>query len=281
MSTPTQTPAGWYDDGSGKQRWWDGQQWASNPESGPAPSAVVAGQGNAKGLALIALIVGLFAFLVGLVPVFGAIVGITAIVFALLALRNRQPKGLSIAGIILGGVAILASIGMTIGVASSGPSPDTVARPLVQTSQPSVEPVPEEPTTEVVEDEPKPVVEPEPTTEPSSTPDAEPEPAEEVDTEPELTMGQANAVETAESYLDYSGFSRKGLIGQLKFEGYSKNEATFAVDYLHTNWNEQAAIVAESYLDYSSFSRSGLIDQLKYEGFTKKQAKYGASAVGY
>lgn len=24
------TPAGWYDDGSGRQRWWDGQQWTDN-----------------------------------------------------------------------------------------------------------------------------------------------------------------------------------------------------------------------------------------------------------
>ncbi|MGB3373679.1 MAG: DUF2510 domain-containing protein, partial [Microbacterium sp.] len=24
------TPAGWYDDGSGRQRWWDGQQWTEN-----------------------------------------------------------------------------------------------------------------------------------------------------------------------------------------------------------------------------------------------------------
>lgn len=32
------TPAGWYDDGSGRQRWWDGQQWTENfaPET-PVP----------------------------------------------------------------------------------------------------------------------------------------------------------------------------------------------------------------------------------------------------
>ena len=24
------TPAGWYDDGSGRQRWWDGQQWTEH-----------------------------------------------------------------------------------------------------------------------------------------------------------------------------------------------------------------------------------------------------------
>lgn len=37
------TPAGWYDDGSGRQRWWDGQQWSEHyaPESGE-PGAVAA-----------------------------------------------------------------------------------------------------------------------------------------------------------------------------------------------------------------------------------------------
>ncbi len=27
MTTPETQPAGWYDDGSGQQRWWDGTQW--------------------------------------------------------------------------------------------------------------------------------------------------------------------------------------------------------------------------------------------------------------
>jgi hypothetical protein len=34
------TPAGWYDDGSGRQRWWDGEQWTEHfaPET-PTPAA--------------------------------------------------------------------------------------------------------------------------------------------------------------------------------------------------------------------------------------------------
>ncbi|MGM7680091.1 PASTA domain-containing protein [Microbacterium sp. A94] len=44
MSDPTQIPAGWYDDGSGRQRWWDGFQWgqfADQPATPAVPAAPV------------------------------------------------------------------------------------------------------------------------------------------------------------------------------------------------------------------------------------------------
>jgi len=97
---------------------------------------------------------------------------------------------------------------------------------------------------------------------------------------PSLTVSQENAIGSAEDYLNFSAFSRSGLIEQLEFEGYSKKDATFAVDNVEVNWNEQAAKSAEQYLDFSNFSRSGLIEQLEFEGFTSKQAIYGAEAVG-
>ena len=40
MTDPTQIPAGWYDDGSGRQRYWDGTQWTEHL----APLAPPAGQ---------------------------------------------------------------------------------------------------------------------------------------------------------------------------------------------------------------------------------------------
>lgn len=67
----------------------------------------------------------------------------------------------------------------------------------------------------------------------------------------------------------------------MEFEGFSTEDATFAVDFLDVDWNEQAAKSAETYLSYSSFSRQGLIDQLEYEGFTHDQAVYGVEKVGY
>jgi CheY-like chemotaxis protein len=81
--------------------------------------------------------------------------------------------------------------------------------------------------------------------------------------------------------LDYTAFSRSGLIKQLEYEGYSTEEATYGVDALNTNWNDQAVKSAKNYLDYTAFSRSGLIEQLEYEGFTTEEATYGASANGY
>lgn len=94
------------------------------------------------------------------------------------------------------------------------------------------------------------------------------------------TISQKNAIKSAESYLDYTAFSREGLIDQLVYEKYSVEDATYAVDQLSVDWNEQAAKSAQSYLDYSSFSRQGLIDQLVYEKFTAEQATHGADAVG-
>lgn len=104
------------------------------------------------------------------------------------------------------------------------------------------------------------------------------EPEEPADT---MTMGQKNALGTALDYLDYTAFSRSGLISQLEFEGYSTEDATFAVDNCGADWKEQAALCAQNYLDYTSFSRQGLIDQLVFEGFTQEQAEYGVTAVGY
>jgi hypothetical protein len=97
---------------------------------------------------------------------------------------------------------------------------------------------------------------------------------------PALTVAQKNAVGSAKDYLSNQHFSRSGLVGQLKFEGYTTKEATFAVDAIHADWKAQAAGSAEDYLSNQHFSRSGLIGQLKFEGFTTAQATYGVSKAG-
>lgn len=95
------------------------------------------------------------------------------------------------------------------------------------------------------------------------------------------TLAQKNAVKQAENYLRVMAFSRTGLIKQLEYEGYSNEDATYAVDNVEVDWNEQCAKKAENYLEVMSFSRDGLYSQLQYEGFTNEQIEYGLQAVGY
>jgi Host cell surface-exposed lipoprotein len=100
------------------------------------------------------------------------------------------------------------------------------------------------------------------------------------------TAGQENARQSAENYLDFTAFSRKGLIQQLSSsagDGFSRADATYAVTHIDVDWNEQAAKSAKNYLDFSSFSRQGLIEQLSSnagDGFTYAQAVYGVNQTG-
>ena len=92
-----------------------------------------------------------------------------------------------------------------------------------------------------------------------------------------ITSAMYNAIDKASDYLDFSSFSRTGLIGQLEFEGFETADATFAVDHLKVDWFKQAVKKAEDYLSFSSFSRDGLIGQLQFEGFTYEHAVHGVN----
>ena len=99
-------------------------------------------------------------------------------------------------------------------------------------------------------------------------------------------MSQQQALKSAQSYLSFSSFSKKGLIKQLTSqygEGFSNADAEWAVARVSVDWNAEAVEAAKSYLKMSSFSRSGLIKQLTSDygdGFTTAQATFAANAVG-
>lgn len=164
--------------------------------------------------------------------------------------------------IILGALAVAAIIG-TVTDNDADPRPTVQLAPGMTggTFQPTVRPPAAAPTT------------PRPTT-PAPAPAPTPLPA------PDGTVSQQNALRSAENYLDFTAFSRSGLIDQLEYEGFSTADATWAVDNVTVDWFVQAAESARSYLEYTAFSRSGLIDQLIYEGFSPEQAAHGADAVG-
>jgi hypothetical protein len=136
-------------------------------------------------------------------------------------------------------------------------------------------------TTTVTTAPPTASTEPPPTAAPTAPPTTvpPPPPPSTPPTPPERVSLQ-NAKRSARSYLEFTAFSRSGLIHQLEYEGYITADATQAVDSLDVDWNEQAVQSARTYLEYMPFSRQGLIDQLKYEGFTDAEAQHGVSAVG-
>lgn len=101
-----------------------------------------------------------------------------------------------------------------------------------------------------------------------------------------LSGPQKNAVRSANAYLDMTGFSRDGLIGQLSSsygDGYTVADATAAVDSLSVNWDAQAVRSAQQYLNMMGFSCSGLIEQLSSDAgdkYTVSQATYAAQQSG-
>jgi Host cell surface-exposed lipoprotein len=94
------------------------------------------------------------------------------------------------------------------------------------------------------------------------------------------TTGRDQAVRKAHEYLQYGAFSLKGLVSQLKFEGFSTSDASYGASHSGANWWKEAAAKAKEYLHMQAFSRSGLVAQLKFDGFTSAQALYGARAAG-
>jgi predicted 3-demethylubiquinone-9 3-methyltransferase (glyoxalase superfamily) len=102
---------------------------------------------------------------------------------------------------------------------------------------------------------------------------------------PEMTSGQKNALQAAESYVDTMPFSKAGLIQQLSSsagDGYSKADATFAANRVGADWNEEAVEAARNYLDTMPMSKDALIQQLSSaagDKFTRAQAQHAASKV--
>lgn len=92
---------------------------------------------------------------------------------------------------------------------------------------------------------------------------------------PTVTNGQKNALKSAKNYLNFTAFSKYGLVKQLEYDKYEEADCMYAVENCGANWNEEAMKSAKNYLKTMSFSKEQLKNQLVYDKFTDEQAQYG------
>ena len=96
----------------------------------------------------------------------------------------------------------------------------------------------------------------------------------------EPTMGQKNALKKAESYSDTMHMSKAGIYKQLTSEygeGFTAEEAQYAIDNMEADWKANALAKAKSYQSMMSMSKSAIYKQLisEYgEEFTAEEAQY-------
>ncbi|GGM37201.1 DUF2510 domain-containing protein [Microbacterium saperdae] len=132
MTTPNETPAGWYDDGSGRQRWWDGQQWgvfadeARVPAVATAPAPLATGATGPKKLnvlALVAAIVAVVGFIFACIPgalILGWILLPIAFILSIVSLFLKgDKKWLGIVGLILSIVGTIVGVFVFLGVVAT------------------------------------------------------------------------------------------------------------------------------------------------------------------
>jgi len=206
--------------------------------------------GRPIGLALAALIVGVVAFLLGLVPVVGTIVGLAAVVLGVIALLRRQSKVLSWIGLALGAVATVVSIVVAIGLGAAIDS--------VQQDDPAV----------TATSEPAPV---RTSSTPAPTSTAPPPSAAD-----DVPADYADALDDAETIAISLGSSKLETYTKLVAGGASEAAAQYAVDTVDADWQANAVRKAKAYVR-DGMTGEVLRDQLvsEYgEQFTAEEADY-------
>ncbi len=110
----------------------------------------------------------------------------------------------------------------------------------------------------------------------SNIPEEQPETVEEV---PDIPFEFEQALEKAQSYIDFTSFSEADLRGQLEYHEFSPEAVQFALDNVVVDYQEECIEKAKSYLEYSSFSEADLRGQLEYHEFSEEHINVAIDEV--
>ena len=288
MTSSSNVPAGMYPDpeNPGQSRFWNGSSWEAPGAPAVQPATDVA-QVTAKPVwkrKWFLITAGIFAVLVlGAIGSAGSSTKTTSqpsvaalpITPSVPALVVPNLVGLPAEQV----VPALTALGLTLGPTTYGPSDAPNNQVISQTPAAGTPGVAGGAVSVILSSGPAQPA-------PAAPAPVEAAPAPPAPAEPQLTLSQQNAIKEAQSYLDTSAFSKKGLIEQLSSDagsGFPLADATFAVNNITVNWKEQAVKAGRAYLDFSSFSRKGLIEQLSSDAgdqFTKAEATYAVNKLG-
>lgn len=97
----------------------------------------------------------------------------------------------------------------------------------------------------------------------------------------EISLSQKNAVIKAYTLLDNIHPSYEFLIYNLlvSLEGFSYEDAKFAVSNMDVDWDEQAVLFAKE--NINGESKKGLVDNMRFYKFNDEQINKALKAVGY
>ncbi|MFK4762909.1 DUF2510 domain-containing protein [Microbacterium sp. ZW T5_45] len=164
-------PAGWYDDGSGRQRWWDGQKWTDQfasggsatqtppqiPNIGPDVAATSGRVAPVLGFAGLGLaVVGTVLACIPATFIVGVVVLIAAFVVSLIGLfKKNAAKWPSIVGMVLsivggaiGTVVSLVIVAATLAGPTDSPGPIDTPSSTSSESSTAAPSTPQEPSSE-------------------------------------------------------------------------------------------------------------------------------------
>lgn len=97
----------------------------------------------------------------------------------------------------------------------------------------------------------------------------------------EISLSQKNAIIKAYSWLNDWHPSYEFLIYDLlvELDGFSYEDAKFAVSNMEVDWDEQAVLFAKD--NVNGMSKSGLVEEMRYNKFNDEQINKALKEVGY